>query len=409
MKTKKSLFLNALLILVIMFAFTASANAGGKVYKLGLSLAITGPTSDAGNPYSKGVEDYFKFANETKILGEDTIDCTIRDDQYKTDITKRNFEDYMDQGIVLYLNYSTGSTLGLKKDFEEEKIAVIPASFHRGNLENSNYIFLPVASYSEQVISLGEYVANNHKGSKAKVALFLHPSAFGRGPLADTEAAVKAGLNIEIVEVVEHGKDLDNTAMLTRLMSKGVQYVISQTVQSPVATMLKDAHRLGLIASSFGEEGKITFLGAHYTGGNDLIALAAEASENYFWVCSYNLTSENNEGTKQQLALAKLYGRDEKAANSHNYANGIMVAQVSTEAIRRVKAAGLEVNKANIYKMLNGMNGANAYHPYTTVGPVTYSPTDHAGVDMLQIYAVKNGAFKKVGVPIQSEYMKKIQ
>jgi hypothetical protein len=27
---------------------------------------------------------------------------------------------------------------------------------------------------------------------------------------------------------------------------------------------------------------------------------------------------------------------------------------------------------------------------------------------MLQIYSVKNGVFKKVGTPIQSEYMKKI-
>ena len=406
---KSNKIFTALLVLVVMFAFTSSVNAGGKVYKLGLSLAITGPTSDAGNPYSKGVEDYFKFANETKILGDDTIDCTIRDDQYKTDITKRNFEDYLDQGIVLYLNYSTGSTLGLKKDFEEEKIAVIPASFHRGNLKNSNYIFLPVASYSEQVIVMSEYVANNHKGDTPKVALFLHPSAFGRGPLADTKAAVEAGLNIEIVEVVEHGKDLDNTAMLKRLMSKGVQYVISQTIQSPVATMLKDAQRLGVSASSFGEAGKLTFLGAHYTGGNDLIALAGAASEGFFWVCSYNLTSEDTDGTKKQLALAKLYGRDDKAANSHNYANGIMVAQVATEAIRRAKAAGLEVNKANLHKMLNGMNGANAYHPYTTVGPVTYSPTDHAGVDMLQIYTVNGGAFKKVGVPLQSAFMKKIQ
>ncbi len=406
MKTKKLLL--TLLTLVIAFAFTAPLQA--KVYKLGLSLAITGPTSDAGNPYSKGVEDYFKFANETKILGNDKIDCTIRDDQYKTDITKRNFEDYLDQGIVLYLNYSTGSTLGLKRDFEEEQIAVIPASFHRGNLEDSNYIFLPVASYSEQVISMGEYVAKNHKGSGTpKVALFLHPSAFGRGPLADTQAAIKAGLNIEIVEIVEHGKDLDNTAMLKRLLKQNVRYVISQTVQSPVATMLKDASRLGIIASSFGEKGKITFLGAHYTGGNDLIALAGKAAENYFWVCSYNLTSEKNEGTKQQLALAKRYGRDNKAANSHNYANGVMVAQVATEAIRRAKAAGMKINRANLYKILNKMNGANAYHPYTTVGPVTYSKTDRCGVDMLQIYSVQDGTFKKVGAPMQSEYMKKIQ
>lgn len=381
-----------------------------QTYKLGLSLAITGPTSDAGNPYSKGVEDYFKYVNEEKLLGMDTIECTIRDDQYKTDVTKRNFEDFIAQGIVLYLNYSTGSTLGLKKDFEEEKIAVIPASFHAGNLIDSNYIFLPIASYSEQVVSLAEYVANNHTGGKAKAAMFIHPSAFGRGPVEDTQKAVEAGLNIEIVEVVEHGKDLDNTATLKRLVSKGVQYVISQTIQSPVATLLKDAQRLGVVASEFGEAGKITFLGAHYTGGNDLIALAGDAAENYFWTTSYTITSEKSAGTTAQLGLAKRYGRDDKAANSHNYANGIMVAQVATEAIRRAKAKGVEINRENLYNELNEMNGYNAYYPLTTVGPVTFnSDGDHAGVDYLQIYRAQGGVFKTVGAPVKSEYIAKIK
>ena len=41
-----------------------------ETYQLGLSLAITGPTSDAGNPYSKGVEDYMRFVNETNVLGD---------------------------------------------------------------------------------------------------------------------------------------------------------------------------------------------------------------------------------------------------------------------------------------------------------------------------------------------------
>ncbi|MCK5836417.1 MAG: ABC transporter substrate-binding protein [Desulfobacula sp.] len=409
MKTKKLLFLNALLVLVVMFAFTASVNAGGEVYKLGMSLAITGPTSDAGNPYAKGVEDYFKFVNETKMLGEDTIDCTIRDDQYKTDITKRNFEEYIDDGIVMYLNYSTGSTLGLKRDFDEEEIATLPASYHAGNVDGSTYIFLPVASYSEQMVAVSEYVVKNHKGAKPKVAMFIHPSAFGRGPVVDAKKAVEAGLNMEIVEIVEHGKDLDNSAMLKRLMSKGVQYVICHTVQSPVATMLKDSSRLGLTAKSYGEEGKLTFLGCHYTGGNDLIALTGPACEGFFWTCSFNLTSEAGEGTDKQLALAKKYGRDEKAANSHNYAAGIMVAQVTTETIARAKAAGLKITKANLYNTLNAMNGDNAYKPYTTMGPVTYSKTDRAGVDMLQIYSVQNGAFHKVGSPMQSEYMKKIK
>ena len=343
------------------------------------------------------------------MLGDDKIDCMIRDDQYKTDITKRNFEDFLDQGIVLYLNYSTGSTLGLKRDFEEEQIPVLPASYHAGNLDNSNYIFLPVASYSEQLVALSEYVVNHHKGDKPKVAMFIHPSAFGRGPVADAKKAVAKGLNMDIVEVVEHGKDLDNSAMLKRLLSKGVQYVLCHTVQSPVATMLKDSARLGLTAKTYGEPGKLTFLGVHYTGGNDLIALAGKACEGYVWSCSFNLTSEKNEGTTKQLALAKRYHRDSKAANSHNYAAGIMVAQVTTEVIKRAKAKGLKITKKTLYDELNAMHGANAYQPYTTIGPVTYSKTDHAGVDMLQIYTVKNGVFRKVGNPIQSFYMKKIK
>jgi len=382
--------------------------AQAKVYKLGLSLAITGPTSDAGNPYSKGVEDYFRYANDMKLLGEDKIECEIRDDQYKTDITKRNFEDFVAQGIVFYLNYSTGSTLALKKDFEEEKMPTIPASFHAGNLVGSHYIFLPIASYSAQAIGLAEYVVKNNKGGTPKVAMFIHPSAFGRGPVDDLKKAINAGLKIDLVEVVEHGKDLDNTAMLQRLASKGVQYVISQTVQSPVATMLKDASRLNLVANTFGEKGKLTFLGCHYTGGNDLVALAGSAAENFYWTTSYIVTSEPGVGTDAQLALAKRYGRDEKAANSHNYANGIMVAQVATEVIRRAKAKGKMINKESLYDEMQEMNGLNAFYPVTTVGPVTYSKTDHAGVDTLQLYVVKDGAFKSVGKPFIPEFTSKI-
>ena len=379
-----------------------------ETYKTGLSLALTGPTSDAGVPYAMGVEDFFRYANDEKLLGDDMIDCTIKDDQYKTDITKRNFEEFLDMDIPIYLNYSTGSTLGLKRDFEEEQMPTIPASFHAGNLVDSSYIFLPIASYSEQCVGLAEYVANHHKGDKPKIAMFLHPSAFGRGPLADVEKAIAAGLNAELVEVVEHGKDLDNTATLKRLVENKVQYVISQTVQSPVATFIKDAHRLGLVASSFGEEGKITFMGAHYTGGNDLIALAGDAAENFYWTTAYRLMSEPGPGTDFQMALAKRYDRDEKTANSHNYTNGIMVAQVAVEAIRRAKEAG-GVTKESVFAALNGMNGDNALKLDTTTGPVTYSETDKAGVDMLQLYRAQGGIFKAEGEPFSSEYMKKIK
>jgi branched-chain amino acid transport system substrate-binding protein len=387
-----------------------AAKAEEKTYKIASSLAITGPTSDVGSPYAKGVEDYCKYVNDEKLLGDDKLECFIRDDGYKTEVTKRNFEEFLGEDIVFYLNYSTGSTMAMKKDFDEEKIPTLPASFHAGNLVDSKYIFLPISSYSSQAVGLAEYVVANHKGSgKPKVAMFIHPSAFGRASRDDVKKAIDAGLGIELVEIVEHGKDLDNTAMLQRFQSKGVQYVISHTVQPPVATMLKGAQSLGMLASSFGEDGKITFLGAHYAGGPDLIGLAGSAAENYYWTTSYKLMTAKGPGTDAQLDLAKRYGREENVAMSQNYTNGIMVAQVAVEAMQRAKSKGKEINRANLYEELLGMNGYNAYYPLTTVGPVTFSETDREGVDTLQLYVAKDGVFQEVGAPFSPEYAMKIK
>jgi branched-chain amino acid transport system substrate-binding protein len=409
MRNKQVTIMLVALSFLLVLGFSVQVLAG-ETYKMGLSLAITGPTSDAGDPYSKGVEDYVKYVNDEKLLGDDKLVCFIRDDGYKTEVTKRNFEDFLDEEIVFYLNYSTGSTLALKPDFEEEKIPVIPASFHAGNLIDSNYIFLPIASYSSQAVGLAEYVVANHQGSgKAKVAMFIHPSAFGRASYDDVKKAIDVGLNIELVEIVEHGKDLDNTAMLKRLKSKGVQYVISHTVQPPVATMLKGAQSLGMIATTYGEAGKITFLGAHYAGGPGLIALAGSAAENYYWTTSYKLMSAKGAGTDAQLALAKRYGRDDKLANDSNYTNGIMVAQVAVETMRRAKAKGKKVTRESLYEEMLAMNGYNAYYPLTTVGPVTYSKDDREGVDTLQLYVSKGGVFYALGAPFASEYVKKIK
>jgi len=399
---RKTNFVLIALIFILAIALPAQA----ETIKIASSLAITGPTSDVGNPYSKGIEDYVKYVNDMKMLGNDKLVAFVRDDGYKNEVTKRNFEEFLDEGIVLYLNYSTGSTIALGKDFDEEKIPVIPASFHAGNLA-AKYVFLPIVSYSSQAIAMAEYIANNHKdGGKPKVAMFIHPSAFGRAPVEDLQKAVAAGLNIEIVEVVEHGQDLDNTAMLQRFMDKGVQYVLCHTVQPPVATMLKSAQSLGVEAKTYGEKGKLTFLGLHYAGGPDLIALAGSAAEGFNWTTSYKLTTEPGPGTDAQLDLAKRYGRDEKTANSQNYTNGIQVTQIAVEAMIRAKAKGKKITRANLYEELLAMNGYNAYYPLTTVGPVTYSKDDRQGVDMLQLYRAEGGIFKPVGPPFTSKYIK---
>ena len=373
-----------------------------KSYNVGVSLALTGPTADIGNIYAKGIEDYFKFVNETRMLGYDVIEYSILDDQYSLDKTRENFQAFMDLDTLVFLGYSTASMLDMKDEFEAEKIPVISASLHSENLIDSNYIYLPMASYSEQVIALAEYIDNQHQGATPNVALYIHPSAFGRVPAQDLASAVASGLNIEIVATVEHGEDFNLTDTLNGLVAQNVQYVICHSVQSPVADLLKEANKLGIAAATFGEQGKITFLGAHYTGGNELISLIGSDMVNYFWITSFIGTSDQSDGRDKLLALATKYNRDDVTANSYFYANGVMVAQLVTETITRLKANGLAITRENIKAELERINGENFYSPYTTVGPVTFSITDKAGVNTLQLYSIQEGMFKRFGEPFIS-------
>ena len=89
MKNKQVTFMLVVLSFLLVLGFSSQALAG-ETYNIALSLAITGPTSDAGSPYSKGAEDYVKYVNDERLLGDDKLVCFIRDDGYKTEVTKRN-------------------------------------------------------------------------------------------------------------------------------------------------------------------------------------------------------------------------------------------------------------------------------------------------------------------------------
>jgi hypothetical protein len=52
------------------------------------------------------------------------------------------------------------------------------------------------------------------------------------------------------------------------------------------------------------------------------------------------------------------------------------------------------------------MNGDKAFESMAAVGPVTYGAGDHMGVDTVQLYVVKDGAFQSEGKPFKPEFIK---
>ncbi|WP_293174112.1 ABC transporter substrate-binding protein [Oceanithermus sp.] len=358
------------------------------------SGAITGPTSDAGKYYAQGIEDYCNYINDTGYVAGVEFVCEVRDDQYNNANTLRNFEEAVDRGDPIFLGYSTGGTLQLKPLIQEVGLPFIPASYHIGNIDppDNDYIFLPIPSYSEQVIAILEYIAKATPG--AKVAMVVHPSPFGRAPVEDAKKAA-AELGITIVEVQEASKNLDNTATLKRFENKGVQYIVYQNVAGPVATMIKDAQRLGL---------NIKHAGAHYAGGPDLLRLAGPAAEGFLWVTSYYMPDEDNDGARFVKELGAKYGRPADTIESVHYPSGMLAAAIAIEAIKEAKDAGKKIDPETVYQALLKMDWPNKL----AVGPVTYSKDDHVGVDMLRVLEAKDGRFVPITEPFSSQLFRKV-
>lgn len=388
-------------LFVLLLAALTGLGAAQEVV-IGWSGAVTGPTSDAGQFVIQGIEDYCAYAAEENLIPDAELNCILRDDGYDNDNSLRNFEGYLDEGMNAFISYATGATLQLKVNAVEEEIPVISASLHIGVIDppDNSYNYLPITSYSEQVVALLEYIADNHEGDEApQVAMLVHPSAFGRAPVEDAQAAAEV-LGIEIVEVQEHGESIDYTAMLQRWDNSGVEYVIGQSVQSPIAAMLNAASDLGLLES-------MTFMGAHYTGGSTLTNLAGAATEGFLWATSFDLASN----VPFQQELGERYGRGEETISDVNYTTGLMQAATFIEAARRAIEAGEEPDAVGINNALLAMNeaGAGAYDAHGFgVGPVSFAEDDRVGVDALELFQVQDGEFVAFSEPFNSETFREV-
>ncbi len=389
------------IVIVVAAMLLLGAAAAQKNIVFGWSGAVTGPTSDAGQFVIQGIEDYCNYANDENLIPGYTVTCLTRDDQYNNDNTLRNFESFLDEDMTAFISYATGATLQLKVNAVEERVPVLSASLHIANIDppDNTYNFLPITSYSEQVVALLDWIAQNYQGEgQPKVAMLVHPSAFGRAPVDDALKAAEA-LGVDIVEVQEHGEGLDYTAMLQRWENSGVQYVIGQSVQSPIAAMLNAAESLGLTD-------KMTFMGAHYTGGNTLTSLAGQAAEGFIWATSFTLP----ENIALQREIGERYGRSEQTIADVNYTTGLLQAAIYVEAARRAAAKG-DVNRQTIFEALLAMND-NEEGAYDAagfgVGPVSFDETDRVGVDALQLERVEGGRFVPVTEPFNSATFRQV-
>ena len=170
----------------------------------------------------------------------------------------------------------------------------------------------------------------------------------------------------------------DYVAELAQMQTFGANYVVVHTVSSPASVLLKDAASQGFEAQ---------FVCLNWCADEILINLAGDAAEGVVGAIPFTPPTSPVSGHEAADAYLKSQGSSLEAKGLH-YTQGWWTMATMVEGIRRVVAAGDEVNGENIRAALESMSN---FDTGGVTSPISFSSSSHRGNSSLRLFSVEGG------------------
>src|SRR2546427_11228271 len=227
-------------------AIPASINVGALV-------ATTGPTSDVGVDYSKGVLDPVRYINEVEggIRGKVKIDLVWSDYGYRIPDALSLYRKYRDVDQVnAIVGWGTGDTEALKETISQDQIPNISASYssHLNDPSKTPYNFYPVSSYSDQIRAVLKYlkdVAEQEGISKPKIVFMYPDHPYGRAPIPAGKAyAQELGFAVGADQIVALAA-LEARSQVAAVKAFGADFAWIGGTTNSASVIVRDASATG--------------------------------------------------------------------------------------------------------------------------------------------------------------------
>jgi branched-chain amino acid transport system substrate-binding protein len=400
MSKGKYLLIGAILLVAVLALPAISACAPGaappptETVITYLSLAdYTGPIAGLNVPADMGCSDMFKEINATGGIDGVKVNFIGVDTRYDVARGVSAYKRYRTEPKLLVVNaISTAFGKAIMPMTAKDKVVQLAPGDGEAQAK-IGWVFPWGVCYQNGFGATIDFILKDWK-DKGKtgspvIGYMSWDSAYGREPLrGGKEYAEKLGVKLLPPEFFPTGAP-DHTVWLQRLATAGANYIIIGGVDPTPSNILRDAYKLGLTKT-------IQFVDATFWGPTEAVGikLHPDATEGC-WMCSFYLRGD--ECWSHPLA-AKMIPKyrgvsvDEfrKTGPTH-YLVGMVWALTYQEAAKRALAA---VG----YDKLDGEAMKTAYESLTGLdigqgleGPITYSPTNRQGTDVVKFYQVQKG------------------
>lgn len=374
--------------------------------KVGALFDTTGPTSDVGVDYHKGVLDHVRYINEVEggIRGKVKIDLVWSDYGYRIPDALSLYRKYRDVDRVnAIIGWGTGDTEALKETISEDQIPYISASYssHLDDPAKTPYNFYPVSSYSDQlraVLKFAKELATEQRISRPKIVFMYPDHPYGRAPIPAGKAyAQELGFEVGPDQIVALAA-LEARSQVAAVKSFGADFAWIGGTTNSASVIVRDAKAAALTTRFF----------VNVWGYDEsMIKLIGKDAEGVYGSTPHVYFGEPSAGMRTVVdAYTRFRGRVPE------FQWGTVQSPVIASYIRgwlnvALLKKGLEIIVDNwtTYSRLGGFSGPSIrsaletlkdWDPAGLAPPITLSRTDHRPSTATRIVQIRNGRITPV-------------
>lgn len=364
-----------------MLSVSVAPASAAETIKVGTFLAVTGPASFLGDPELKTLQMYVDKINESGgVLGkklELVHYDTAADPNKAVTFVKRLIDQ--DEVDVLLGGSASGETLAVMPMVEKAEIPYI-------SFAGARKIVDPVQKWTfktphTDTMACQKIFEDMKKRGLTKIGMISGTDGFGASMQAECKGeAGKYGIDI-LVDETYGPKDTDMTAQLTKIKATaGVQAVLNPGFGQGPAIVTKNFKQLGL---------SVPLYQSHGVASKKFIELAGDAAEGVRLPAAALLVADKLPDSDPQKKVVTAYtaefgakyGADAVSTFGGHAYDGLMLI------VDAYKRAG-STDKAKVRDALEATKGYVG-----TGGVVTFSATDHLGLDLsaFRMLEIRNG------------------
>jgi branched-chain amino acid transport system substrate-binding protein len=354
------------------------ATAAADEVVIGAIFDASGPTSDAGIPYSEGVRDYVDWHNAN---GGRRVRLMWQDYSYDVALAVQIYQQHVSEGAVGFIGWGSADTEAIRPRANSDKIPFMSASYPESLVDprENPYIFVDGTTYSDQMrITLG-WIAKQEAGKHAEVAVFHHDSPFGASPLEDGRnyiAEKKLDIGYKTYPMPKGATDYG--AQLEQAKSQGATYVVVQNVASPAATLAGNV--------SDGKYG-MRLVCLNFCGSELFVKKAGAAAETVAAVMPFAPPSVDAAGMQEMKKSLARKGKDLADQGVHYVQGWYTMAAMVTAA-----ASASDLKGPAIKQRLESSDGVETGGVST--GPIRFTADNHKGLKGARLFQVKKARWE---------------